>query len=97
MAKLKVLIIGSKEDKKILLNYLNLKSYEIIFHDEDKRSINFKYFSFILYNKIFRIILVYLIKLFIYYFLISSINPDIILTLNDVSKFITLWYPIFLI
>ncbi len=96
MAKLKVLIIGSKKEKKILLNYLNLKSYEIIFHDEDKRSISFKYFSFKIIFNIIRFFCnkknfsnnfslsnknyLYIISL------ISSINPDIILTLNDVSK-----------
>lgn len=96
MAKLKVLIVGSKEDKKILLNYLNLKSYEIIFYDEDKRKINLRYFNVK--------ILFYLIKFFYNkknYFnnfglskknflyiicLISSIKPNIVITLNDVSN-----------
>ncbi len=96
MAKLKVLIIGSKEDKKNLLNYLNLKSYEIIFYDEDRRKINLRYFNVK--------ILFYLIKFFynkknylnnfglskknfLYIIcLISSIKPNIVITLNDVSK-----------
>ena len=96
MSKSKVLIIGSKEDKKNLLNNLNLKSYEIIFYDEDKRNITFKHLNLkipfylikFFYNKKnyfnnFRLSK----KNFIYIIcLISSIRPNIVITLNDVSK-----------
>lgn len=96
MSKSKVLIIGSEEDKKNLLNNLNLKSYEITFYDEDKRNITFKHLNLkipfylikFFYNKKnyfnnFRLSK----KNFIYIIcLISSIRPNIVITLNDVSK-----------
>ena len=46
MSKLKVLIIGSKENKKYLLRALNLKNCKVIFHDEDKEFGIFQGFLF---------------------------------------------------
>ena len=107
MAKLKVLIIGIKEDKKILLNYLNLKSYEIIFHDEDKRNINLRYFNvkvlfylikFFSIKKITSIILVYQKKTFyIFFVLFHQLNQTLLSLLMMFQRFIILLFLIFLI
>ena len=96
MSKSKILIIGSKENKKLLLKGLNLKNSKVIFHDEDKRKISLKNLNLkLLYNivkfaynhKKYSNKYALSKKNFLYIIcLILSVKPKIVISLNDVSN-----------
>ena len=95
MSKPKILIVGSKHNYKILKKNLDLRKYQIIFHDEELRKLNFKKLNleiilnlinyFIIQNK-FKNKFNLSHKNFVYLIcLVLSEKPKTILTINDVS------------
>jgi hypothetical protein len=95
LSKPKILIVGSKLNYKHLTKNLDLRKYQILFHDEDLRKFNFKklnlgfilnvIYYFVIQNK-FKNKFNLSFKNFVYLIcLVLNEKPKIILTINDVS------------